>query len=211
LPLPKIALRVVVVLVTVVVLVSLAYPSITVSSATTQTFPTFVTLTNGYTTGYPQSSSTIVLAESYVSTEWYPGNGLCDPASMACTPQPIPTVTITYTQWSTYFYQVTVYSQLSTTYTSESAAVSTQTSYQTVAPYAAAGISEFQYGLAAMLIFAAVVATILFFYGKESARGRMENPERAVRSASATKYCTQCGTENPQAGAVCGKCGARLE
>ena len=208
-PLPKILVAVGVLLVTIVALVSLAYPSINVSSISTQSVPTLVPLTNSYSTGYAQGSSTIVLAGYSTSTAWYPGNPFCDPASMACTPQPLPTSTITYTQSSTYLYQVTVYSQLSTTYTSESIALSTQTSYQTLAPYAVVGLSEFQFGLAAMLILAAIVAATIIFYTKYGIRAR-PNPAPLAGSAS-VRYCTQCGAENPHASTVCGKCGANLE
>jgi hypothetical protein len=207
LPPPKILILVVVLLVTIVALTSLAYPSINVSRLSTQSIPAFVTLTNSYSTGYPESSSTIVLAGYSTSTAWYPGNPFCDPASMACTPQPLPTSTITYTQSSTYLYPVTVYSELSTTYTSESIALSTQTSYQTLAPYAAAGLSDFQYGLAAMVILAMIVAVILFVYAK----GGRPSPDSLARSTGATRYCTQCGTGNARASAVCSKCGAKLE
>ena len=207
-PLPKILVLVVVLVIAIVALTSLAYPSINVQSLSTQSVPTLVTLTNRYSTGYPQSSSSIELAGYSTSTAWYPGNPFCDPASMACTPQALPTSTITYTQSSTYIYQVTVYSQVSTTYTSESIAVSTQTSYQTLAPYAAAGLSDFQYGLAAMLILAVILAVILSLYAKGD---RPQNPDSIPRSTSATRYCTQCGTENQQTNAVCRECGTRLE
>ena len=210
-PLPKFAVPAIFLLVTIIALVSIAYPSIKVSTAATQTLPAFMTYTSAYTTSYPQVSSTIVLAASFVSTEWYPGNGLCDPASMACTPQPLPTATTTYTQWSAYFYQVTVYSQVTTTYTNQSVVLSTETNYQNVAPYVIAGINEFQYGLSAMLILAAVIVLIIVLYGKRNVRTRPINLEPSVESTRPRRYCTQCGTENLRSGVTCTKCGAKLE
>jgi len=192
-----------------VALASLAYPSISVSSTSTQSVPTLVPLTNSYSTGYAQGSSTVVFAGFSTSTAWYPGNPFCDPASMACIPQPLPTSTITYNESSTYLYEVTVYSQVSTTYTSESIALSTQTSYQTIAPYAVVGLSDFQFGLSGMLILAAIVLATLIFYARYGTRKR-PNPEPLAGSAS-VRYCTQCGAENPHARTVCGKCGANLE
>jgi len=198
-------------LATIIALVSLAYPSINVSTASTHTLPTFMIYTSGYTEGYPQLSSTFVLAYSFVSTEWYPGNGLCDPASMACTPQPMPTATTTFTQWSAYFYQVTVYSQISTTYTNQSVVVSTETSYQPVAPYAIAGLNEFQYGLSAMLIVAAIIVLIMIFYAKGNVRTRPTILTPVVESMKPRSYCTQCGTENLASSETCIKCGVKLE
>jgi hypothetical protein len=163
---------VIVVLAAVIALASLAYPSITVSQVTAQIVPRVVTLTNGYMTGYPQSSSTVVLEGYSTSTAWYPGNPICDPASSACTPQPLPTSTMTYTQWSTYFYEVTIYSRLPTTYTSESMTLAIQTNYQTIGAYAATGLSDFQYGLAAMLILAGIVAAFLYVYAAGHSRSR---------------------------------------
>jgi hypothetical protein len=165
---PKISVPVIVVIVVLVVLVSLAYPSVTLSSVTSQTISYVVISAGSYTTGYPQSASTVVLANQITSTAWYLGNLLCDPASMACTPQAFPTATMTYTEWSTYPYQVTVYSQIQTSYTTESTSLLTQTNYQTVPPYAAAGLNDLQFGLSVLLIFGAFVAGILFLFAKKN-------------------------------------------
>jgi len=153
-------------LIAIVTVASLTYPSVTVLSLSTKPVLNLITPTTEYTSAYPQDASTIVLAAQTTSTVWYLGNPLCDPASMACTPQPLPTATITITQWSTYFYQTTVYTQIQSTYTTESVSLSTQTNYQTVAVYVAAGLSLLQFGLIAMLVLASLCAAILFLYAK---------------------------------------------
>jgi hypothetical protein len=158
--------------------VSLAYPSVTLSSVTSQTVSYAVTSAIGYTTGYPQSESTVVLAKQITSTAWYLGNPLCDPASMACTPQAFPTATMTYTEWATYPYQVTVYSQIQTPFTTQATSLLTRTNYQTVPPYAAAGLTDLQFELSVLLIFGAFVAGILFLFAKKNRVRTLQIPKQ---------------------------------
>jgi hypothetical protein len=152
--------------VVVVAAVSFAVPSIPTPSQTTQESSSVITSVTSYTSEFSESASTVVLAAQTTSTIWYQGNALCDPASMACTPQAFPTATVTYTGWSTYPYEITIYSQVQSTYTTESVTFATQTSYQTVAPYVAIGLSELQFGLAFLFISAAIISGLLLLYAK---------------------------------------------
>ena len=205
----NIIIPVVVVVAVVIALLSVTYPSIVVSNMITQSIPNFATYTTQYATGYPQMSASTVLAGYSTTTAWYPGDPICDPTSNACTPYPTPTATFVYAQSATYSYQVTINSQGTSTYTSEFTGFSTQTNYQTIPPYAAAGFSDLEFGLIALLIVAAVVAALLFLFGKRRAN-RPSGP-KAKMASKTVRYCQQCGTENRKSDDFCAKCGATLE
>jgi hypothetical protein len=200
---------VVVIVAVVIAILSLSYPSIVVSNISTQQIPNFATYTAQYATGYPQMSASTILAGYSTMTAWYPGNPICDPASNACTPYPIPTATFVYAQSATYVYQVTINSEATSTYTSEFTGFSTQTYSQTIPPYAAAGLSELEFGLLALLIVGAVGAAMLFLFVRGTASG--SNVAKADLSSKTVRYCQQCGAENQKADRFCGKCGTKLE
>lgn len=154
-------------------------------------------------------SASTVLAGYSTTTAWYPGDPICDPTSNACTPYPTPTATFVYAQSATYSYQVTINSQGTSTYTSEFTGFSTQTNYQTIPPYAAAGLSDFEFGLIALLIVAVVVAAMLLLFVKGAA-SRSGEP-KAKMASKTVRFCQQCGAENRKSDDFCAKCGAALE
>ncbi len=195
------------VVVVIIALLSVTYPSIVTSNMSTQPIPNFATYTTQYATGYPQMSASTVLAGYSTTTAWYPGDPICDPTSNACTPYPTPTATFVYAQSATYSYQVTINSQSTSTYTTEFTGFSTQTNYQTIPPYAAAGLSDLEFGLIALLILAVVAAAILFLFVKGAAN-QSGGPKMASRTV---RYCQQCGAENRKSDEFCAKCGAALE
>ena len=205
----KIVVPVVVIAAVIIALLSLSYPSIVVPSISTQPIPNFATYTTQYASGYSQMSVSTFLAGYSTTTAWYPGNPICDPTSNACTPYPTPTATFVYTQPATYSYQVTLNSKATSTYTSEFTGFSTQTSYQNVPPYTIAGLSEFEFGIAALLIVAAVTAAMLVLFVKRpasrSSGAKTELPSKTVR------YCQQCGAENRKSDKFCATCGTTLE
>ena len=207
--LSKMVVSVVMIVAVVIAILSLSYPSIVVSNISAQQIPNFATYTTQYVTGYPQMSASTILAGYSTTTAWYPGNPICDPASNACTPYPMPTATFVYAQSATYNYQVTKNSEATSTYTSEFAGFSTQTYYQTVPPYAAAGLSELEFGLLALLIVGVVGAAMLYLYARGTASrsnfAKAELPPKTVR------YCQQCGAENRKTDKFCDKCGTKLE
>lgn len=200
---------VVVIVVVIVAILSVSYPSIVVSNISTQPFPNLATYTSQYASGYPQMSASTILAGYSTTTAWYPGNPICDPTSNACTPYPTPTATYVYAQSATYSYQVTINNQATSTYTSEFTGLSTQTYYQTIPPYAAAGLSELEFGLAALLIVAFVAAAMLFLFVRGTTSGsnvgQTQSPSKMVR------YCQHCGAENRKTDKFCDKCGTKLE
>jgi len=200
---------VVVIVAVVIAILSLTYPSIVVSNVSTQPIPYFATYTAQYATGYPELSASTILAGYSTTTAWYPGNPICDPMSNACTPYPTPTATFVYAQSATYSYQVTINSEATSTNTSEFTGFSTKTSYQNIPPYAAAGLSELEFGIAALLIVAAVAVAMLFLFVRGDAIGsKVANAE--LRSKTVV-YCQQCGAENQKADKFCSKCGTILE
>jgi uncharacterized protein (UPF0333 family) len=205
LSLSKIVVSVVVIVAVVVAVLSLSYPLIVVSNVSTQPVPNFATYTAQYVTEYPQMSVSTALAGSSTVTAWYPGNPICDPTSNACTPYPTPTATFVYAQSATYSYQVTVSSEAASTYTSEYTGFSTQTYSQTVPPYAAAGLSELEFGLLVLLIVGALGIGLLFLFVRGSRVPKAELASKAVR------YCQACGAENRKADSFCDKCGSKLE
>ena len=205
----KIVVPVVVIAAVIIALLSLSYPSIVVSNISTQPIPNFATYTTQYASGYSQMSVSTFLAGYSTTTAWYPGNPICDPTSNACTPYPTPTATFVYAQSATYSYQVTINSEATSTYTSEFTGFSTETNYQNSPPYATAGLSEFEFGIVALLIVAAVAAAMLLVFvkgsGRRPSRAKTELPSKTVR------YCQQCGAENRKADKFCAKCGTTLE
>ena len=208
-PLRNLVVPVVVIVAVIVAILSVSYPSIVVSNISTQQIPNFATYTTEYATGYPQMSASTILAGYSSSTAWYPGNPICDPASNACTPYPMPTATFLYAQSATYNYQVTKNSEATSTYTSEFAGFSTQTYYQTVPPYAAAGLSELEFGLLALLIVGVVGAAMLYPYARGTAS--RSNFAKAELPPKTVMYCQQCGAENRKTDKFCDKCGTKLE
>ncbi len=200
---------VVVVVVVIIAVLSVTYPSIVVSNMITQPTPNFATYTTQYATGYPQMSASTVLAGYSTTTAWYPGNPICDPTSNACTPYPTPTATFVYAQSATYSYQVTINSEGASTYTSEFTSFLTQTNYQTIPPYAAAGLSELEFGLIALLIVAAIAVAMLFLFVRGSAS--RSSRAKAEMASKTVRYCQQCGAENRKSDKFCDKCGATLE
>lgn|GEM_PF-5360159 len=204
----NIAVPVVVVVAVIIAILSVTYPSIVVSNMSTQPIPNFATYTTQYVTGYPQMSASTLLAGYSTTTAWYPGDPICDPTSNACTPYPTPTATFVYAQSATYSYQVTINSEGTSTYTSGFTGFSTQTYYQTIPPYAAAGLSELEFGLIALLIVAAVAVAMLFLFVKGTSRSSGAKAELASKTV---RYCQQCGAENRKVDKFCDKCGATLE
>ena len=183
----------------ILALISISYPSVVVSNVTTQPSSIFETYTSQYQVGYPQAVVSTVLAGYSTVTAWYPGNPICDPTSNACTPYPTPTATFVYPQSVTYAYQVTSSSQATSAFTSEFTTFSTQTSYQNIPPYAVVGLTEFQYGIIALVIIAAVVLSLLIFFGKKSVPSHVQS----AGSSKAVRFCQRCGTKNPGTGKFC--------
>jgi hypothetical protein len=191
----------------VIALISISYPSVVVSNVRTQSLAGFARYTSKYQVAYPQTTASTVLVGYSSATAWYPGNPICDPASNACIPYPTPTATFVYPQSMTYAYLVTLSSQTTLAFTSEFTLFSTQTSYQNIPPYAAVGLTEFQYRILALTIVVVVVLSLLFIFMKKTAPNRRQR----VGSAKAFKFCEHCGTENSYAGKFCTSCGAPLE
>jgi len=158
---------IILVLAVAIALASISYPSMTISNVTTQSLAALETYSSQYETGYPQLTASTILTGYSSFTAWYPGNPICDPTSNACTPYPTPTATFVYPQSMTYTYEVTLSSQGLLAYTSPFTMLSTQTSFANVPPYAALGLTELQYGLAAMIFFAIAVSALLFILTKK--------------------------------------------
>ena len=159
---------IVLVLAVAIALVSISYPSMTISNVTTQPSVGFETYSSQYETGYPQLTTSTIFAGYSSFTEWYPGNPICDPTSNACTPYASPTTTVVYPQSMTYSYEVTLSSQALLAYTSPFTIFSTATSFESIPPYAALGLTELQYGVVAMIIFAVAVLAMLFIFTKKN-------------------------------------------
>jgi zinc ribbon protein len=204
----KIVVPVVVCVAVTMAIISIAYPSVVVSNSSTQPIPNFATYTIQYATGYPQMTASTILTGYSTMTAWYPGNPICDPTSNACMPYPTPTATLVYAQSATYNYQVTLNSEATSTYTSQFTSFSTQTNYQTIPPYAAAGLSELGFGLVALLVVAVVAAAILFLFVRDASRS---NVRKAELPSKTVRYCQHCGAENRKADEFCGQCGTILE
>ncbi len=100
-------------------------------------------------------------------------------------------------------------SEATSTYTSQFTGFSTQTNYQTIPPYAAAGLSDLEFGLIALLVVAAVVAAMLFLFVK--GRAGRSNVSKTELPSKTVKYCQRCGAENRKDNKFCDKCGTKLE
>jgi hypothetical protein len=194
-----------------IALLSLAYPSVVVSNVSIQPTTNLATYTTQYFVGYPQMSASTFLAGYLTLTAWYPGNPICDQASNACTPFPTPTATVVYPQSMTYTSEVTLESQTASTYTSEYTVFSAQTSFQNVPPYAAVGLTEFQFGIAAMVVVVVVVLSLLLLTTSRGATVSLEKGNSSLGSARPTRFCQQCGAESSIADKFCSKCGTQLE
>lgn len=190
-----------------VALLSLSYPSVAISTISVQPETNVGTYTSQYVIGYQQLSASTYQTGYLTLTAWYPGDPICDPASNACTPYPTPTATVVYPQSATNIYVVTQNTATTATYTSEYTAFSTQTSFQNVPPYAAAGLTQYQFGIAALTIVAVVAITILLTATKRSAM----IPEKKLATARTVRFCQQCGAESLSTDKFCSKCGTQLE
>jgi len=190
-----------------VALLSLSYPSVSISTVTVQPETNVGTYTSQYVMGYQQLSESTYQTGYLTLTAWYPGDPICDPASNACTPYPTPTATVVYPQSTTNIYVVTQNTDTTATYTSEYTAFSTQTAFQNVPPYAAAGLTGYQFGVAALMIVAVVAITILLTATKRSAM----IPEKKSGAARTVRFCQQCGAESLSMDKFCSKCGTQLE
>jgi hypothetical protein len=95
------------------------------------------------------------------------------------------------------------------TYTSEFTGFSAQTYYETIPPYAAAGLSELEFGLLVLLTVGAVGAAVLFLFVRGAASG--SNVAKAELPTKTLRYCPQCGAENRRADRFCDNCGTKLE
>jgi hypothetical protein len=194
-----------------IAVLSLAYPSVVVSNVSTQPIANLATYTSQYAVGHPEITASTFLAGYSSVTAWYPGNPICDPASNACTPYPTPTATLVYPQSTTYPYHVTLESQTSSTFSSEYTLFSTETSFQSVPPYAVAGLTEFQFGIAVMVIVVAVVLSLLFLTVRSGPRVVSEATGSNSDSSRTIRFCQGCGAQNARKDKFCGKCGTRLE
>jgi len=200
----------VVVIAVAAALTSISYPSVVVSSVSTQPLPGFETYTSQYQVAYTQATASTIPAGSSTIVLWYPGDPICDPASNACTPYPTPTATFVYPESMTYTYEVRLTSQAASAYTSGFTIFSTETSYQNIPPYAAAGLTEFQYGTVAMAIMVALILG-LFIFTKKRNRGATSDQAPRLGSGKAVRFCQHCGAANPDDGTFCISCGTRLE
>ncbi len=91
---------------------------------------------------------------------------------------------------------------------SEFTGFSTQTFYQTIPPYVAAGLSELEFGLAALLVVAVVAAAMLFRFVRGTTGG--SSVAKAELPSGTVRYCQHCGAENRRTDKFCDKCGAKL-
>ena len=202
---PRVVIATVVVIAVVIALISTSYPSVVVSSSTTQPSPGFETYTSRYQVTYLEATVSTGLAGYSTVTAWYPGNPICDPVSNACTPYPTPTATFVYPQSMTYMYQVTFSSEATLVSTNEFTLFFTQTSYRNIPPYAAVGLTEFQYGIVVLVIVAVVVLGLLMVFTKK------RQAQVGLGSAKAAGFCWHCGAANLDAGKFCTNCGVQLE
>jgi hypothetical protein len=194
-----------------VALLSLAYPSITTPTVSIQPTITLATYTSQYFLTQPQTSASTFLAGYSTLTAWYPGNPICDQASNACTPFPTPTATYVYPQSTTYSYEVTLESQTNYTYTSAYTLLSPQTSLQNIPPYAAIGLTEFQFGTAAIVILVVVVLSLLLLTTSKASTIILQTKSPRLGSARPSRFCQRCGAQSSTADKFCSKCGTQLE
>ncbi len=199
----------IIVLAIVITLASLVYPSITISTSSTETLASRNVYTKGYTSIFPQTLPSTSLVLYSTATAWFPGDPICDTASMACTPYPTPTATYVYSKASTSFYGVTTTSEWLGTYTSEFTVFSMRTGYEKVPVYAVAGLSNVQFAFVAVLII--VVGVMLLFYSRRHAATDRAPAKFAGESAvsGTMKYCHECGAEMRRNTQFCGQCGTK--
>jgi len=193
----------IIVIVTVAVIGSMAYPSIQVPMYSTATF------SNTATNVVSFASSTLVVAPYATSTVTsvtysnqngnFPG---CDPASMACnygfvTPY-YSYYTQTYSQLQTSFYQVTATMQ------SIATAASTQTNIQNIPMYASMGLGDSQFFLLSVVVIVIAAAVILVAIKRLPATTRNES------QTDAKLICGKCGAELAAGDSFCAKCGEQV-
>lgn len=208
-PFLKIMTSAIIVLAIVITLASFVYPSITISRASTETLANRNTYTKAYTSIYPQTLPSTSLVPYSTATAWFPGDPICDIASMACTPYPTPTATFTYSKASTSFYGVTTTSEWLGSITSEFTVFSMHTSYEKVPVYAVAGLSNAQFAFIAVLII--VVGVMLLFYSHRHAVTVRASARLTGESAvsGTTKYCHECGAKMRRNMKFCEQCGTK--
>jgi hypothetical protein len=190
-----------IVIVTIAVLGSLAYPSVQVPMYST------ATLSNTTTNVISFASSTLVVAPyatSTVTSVTYPNqNGNfpgCDPASMACnygfvTPY-YSYFTQTYSQLQTSFYQITATMQ------SIGTTESTQTNYQNIPMYASVGLGDSQFLLLSIALVILAAAAILV-----ATKRLTRSPQN---QQTQTKFmCEKCGAELTASDSFCTECGTQ--
>ena len=190
-------------IVALVVIGSLAYPSVQVPTYST------ATLSNTTTDVISFASSTLVVAPyatSTVTSITYPNqNGNfpgCDPASMACnygfvTPY-YSYYTQTYSQLQTSFYPVTA------TIQSIGTAELTRTNFQNIPMYASMGLGDSQFILVSIVVIflAAVIVLVTLKRVPRSSRIQQDN----------TKFvCKKCGAELAGGDSFCTNCGAQMQ
>jgi hypothetical protein len=201
---------IIVVAVVVVALISISYPSVIVSNVRTQPLPRLATYRNEYAFGFPVETSSTFLAGYSSITAWYPGNPICDPTSNACTPFPTPTATFVYPQSLTYAYQVTLSSRIASIYASTFTVYSTQTSSYGIPPYAAAGLSTFQYGIVAMVIVMVLVLSLLFIFTRKRTLSGPRGQVPRLSSGVAFSFLLALRHREPS-GKLCTRYRSRLE
>jgi hypothetical protein len=72
----------------------------------------------------------------------------------------------------------------------------------------AAGLSELEFGLAALLVVAVVAAAMLFRFVRGTTGG--SSVAKAELPSGTVRYCQHCGAENRRTDKFCDKCGAKL-
>jgi len=203
----RIVPMVVLIVAAVVALASLSYPSLLITSSSTQTMASFTTNTMQYTNTYLQTSTSTTLVGYLTSIFWYPGNPVCDPMSNACSPYPSPTATVVYPESATYPYQVTLETQTTSTYTTQYTSFSTKVTSQNVPPYSAAGLSDLDFGVTALVVVAVVGLVCIFLAVGQRPATQSRTPQPAGDSPT---FCERCGAANSGRDQYCTSCGNRL-
>ena len=194
---------VVILVVIVAALISLAYPLVPVSQASTETFYNTSTYTENHSTTLVGTLvATIQIPYSTATALVYTAYPLCDPASLACPGPPILVVT-TISGNSVYLYQTASTSQWAETYTTENSVLTVHTNTQEIPIYSAQGLSSAQF---VQLTIATVIVGLIVFLltHKTTETQRKQQSYRPVKDA-----CRRCGAEylSPTS-AFCFKCGA---
>lgn len=190
-----------IIIVTIAVLGSLAYPSVQVPLYST------ATLSNTTTNIISFASSTLVVAPyatSTVTSATYPNqNGNfpgCDPASMACnygfvTPY-YSYYTQTFSQLQTSFYQITATMQ------SIGTTESTQTNYQSIPMYASMGLGDSQFLLLSIALVILAAAAIFVVMKRLTKSPQSQQTQTKL-------MCEKCGAELSAGDTFCSKCGTQ--